>query len=119
MKLMDRPKEELAKMLDLPRWYEISDYGSKIAKRWQGTVKRADEEIPRLLARRGYWKTGTGDAEDRLSALIRINVELLKWIDRATFLTEYKFGLPRELIERELKELRKTLADMKKAKRRR
>lgn len=112
-------KEELAKMLDLPRWNEVSDYGRKIAKRWQGTVERADEEIPRLIARRGYWKTGTGDAEARLSALIRIDVELLKWIDKATFLTEYKFGLPRELIERELKELRKTLADMKKAQRRR
>ncbi|MCH8823189.1 MAG: hypothetical protein IH984_06730 [Planctomycetes bacterium] len=112
-------KDELANLLDLPRWNEVNDYGRKIAKRWTNTVEKAIDRIPRLLARRGYWKTGSGDAEVRIGALIRIDLELLKWIDVAPLIAEYKFGLPREIIERELKELRKTLADMKKAKRRR
>ncbi len=108
-------EEELAKLLDLPRWHEKSDYGRRIAKKWRDTVEKAKEEIPRLIARRGYWKT-SGGVEERIGALIQIDLALIRWIDRAPNLVG---GLSKEALEREVKELRKQLADIKRAQRRR
>ncbi|NNM26820.1 MAG: hypothetical protein HKO59_12690 [Phycisphaerales bacterium] len=104
---------ELAKLLDLPKWHEIDDYGRKLAEQWQATVKRAEEDIPRLIARRGYWKT-SGDAVERIGALIQIDKSLLRWIDRAPNVAAQRLGPnAREQIEREIAELRKQLADMR------
>ena len=110
-------EEDLAKLLDLPRWHEKSDYGRRIAKKWRGTVEKAKEEIPRLLARRGYWKS-SGSAEERIGALIQIDLALIRWIDRAPNVARGKLP-PKEFLEREVKELRKQLADLKRAQRRR
>ena len=110
-------QEDLAKLLDLPRWHEKSDYGRRIAKKWRDTAEKANEEIPRLIARRSYWKT-SGSAEERIGALIQINLELIRWIDRAPNVARGKLP-PKEFLEREVKELRKQLADMKRAQRRR
>jgi len=109
--------EQLAKLLDLPEWREISTYGRKIAKDWQDTANRATEEIQKLMARRGYWGT-SGDAVERIGKLIRIDEELLRWIDRAPNIAIYNFGLDKEQIQREIVELRKRLADIQRDQRR-
>ena len=108
-------EEDLAKLLDLPRWYEKSDYGRNIAKQWRQTAEKANEEIPRMIARRSYWKT-SGSVEERIGALIQIDLALIRWIERAPNLVG---GLSKEALEREVKELRKQLADIKRAQRRR
>lgn len=104
-------QEELAALLKLPRWREKSDYGREIAAKWQKTVDAAKKDIPRLIARRNYWKT-SGSVEERLGALIQIDKKLLRWIVRAPDLTAQR-GLDKRMLEREIEEIRKQLADMK------
>ena len=102
--------EELAKLLDLAEWREIDTYGRKIAKKWETTVEEAKEEIPRLLARRGML---TGTPEQRIGGLIRIYEELIKWIKKAPSIARNM--LPsKDTLEREIRELRKQLADLRK-----
>lgn len=102
--------EELAKLLDLAEWREIDTYGRKIAKGWKTTVENAKEEIPRLLARRNMV---TGTPEQRLGALIRINEALIKWIEKAPSITRTMIP-PKDFFVREIRELRKQLADLRK-----
>jgi len=106
-------EEDLAKLLDLPRWYEISDYGRKIAKKWQDTCERADKEIPRLIARLSYYKSA-GSTEEQIGARIQILEKLIKWWDRAPLIAAMKIGAPKEYLEREVEELRRALARMRK-----
>jgi len=102
--------EELAKLLDLAEWREIDTYGRKIAKKWETTVEEAKEEIPRLMARRGML---TGTPEQRIGGLIRIYEELIKWIKKAPSIARTMIP-PKDYFEREIRELRKQLADLRK-----
>lgn len=102
--------EELAKLLDLSEWREIDDYGRSISKGWNDTVKKAQEEIPRLMARRNMV---SGTAEQRLGAIIRIDEQLIKWIDKAPSIARGMIP-PKGFFEREIRELRKQLADLRK-----
>ncbi|MHC5002421.1 MAG: Clp protease/crotonase-like domain-containing protein [Planctomycetota bacterium] len=111
-------EEDFAKLLDLPKWHEVSDYGRQIAKDWQDTAERAKERIQRLIARRDYYKTGGTGAEERIGALIKINRELLQWWDRAPNVA--RMMLPGDnptdgkyLLEREIEELRRQLAALR------
>ena len=104
-------EEELAKLLDLPKWHEVSGYGRKLAKKWQDTVKQAEEEIPRLIIRRGYWKS-SGDEVERIGAMIQIDQRLIRWWDRCPNIAQ--MHLPeKRILEREIVEYRKTLADLR------
>ncbi len=103
--------EELAKLLDLAEWREIDTYGRKVAKDWKDLIKKAEEEIPRLLARRNML---TGTEEQRLGALIRIDEELIRWIDRAPSIARRIVPAPKDFFVREIRELRKQLADLRK-----
>ncbi len=109
-------EEDLASVLDLPKWYEIDDYGRRIAKDWQKTVERAEHDIPLLISRLSYWGTGSGDPVQILGKRIQIYQQLIRWHDRCPNVAES--SLPRkETLEREVKELRKQLADLKKRQR--
>ncbi|MEE9130946.1 MAG: hypothetical protein V3T84_13080 [Phycisphaerales bacterium] len=103
--------EELAELLHLGEWREIDTYGRSVAKDWQDTVKKAEEEIPRLLARRNMV---TGTPERRIGALIRIDEALIKWIDRAPAIAKRMIPASKDFLEREIRELRKQLADLRK-----
>ncbi len=102
---------ELAKLLDLPEWNEISDYGRKIAKDWYATVDKANGEVQRLMNRLQYAGTGSGDPAVMIGKRIQILQDILRWADRCPNCLQ---GLQREDLEREIRELRKELADMKK-----
>ncbi len=103
--------EELAELLDLAEWREIDTYGRSIAKQWQDTVEKAQEEIPRLLARRNIV---TGTPEQRIGALIRIDEALIRWIDRAPAIAKRMIPVSKDFLEREIRDLRKQLADLRK-----
>jgi hypothetical protein len=108
--------EELARLLDLKKWHEVSDHGRKIAKQWQETSERAKEEIQRLAARLEYWKIGGGNPEEILGARISILKKLIRWWDRAPNVAQMM--LPEKWqLERELAELMKQMADMQKNRR--
>jgi len=102
--------EDLAKLLDLPRWHEKSDYGRQIAAQWQRTVKQAKREIPRLLTRLNY-AGSAGGFEERIGAQIQIFNELIRWCERAELIALFNFGLDKAQLERQVEELRKQLAD--------
>jgi hypothetical protein len=104
-------EEELAKLLNLPKWHEVTDYGRKIAKEWQDTYAKAETEIPLLMARMQYLGSGTGT---QLEQQIRIVTEIIRWFDRCPNYMMYNFPYDKGTMERQLKELKKALADRKK-----
>ena len=104
-------EEELARLLHLPRWNEVTDYGRVIAKSWQATYKRAETEVPLLVQRRAYKKT-SGGVKERLGALISLNKQMIRWWDRCPNFMEGRYP-EKNTFERENVQLRKQLADIR------
>ena len=105
-------EEELAKFLQLPKWYEIDDYGRKIAEEWQETCEQAEKEIPRILARLQYKGSG-GDMRARLGAQINLLKQLVRWWDRCPNVVASKSIPPKEDLQRQIEEMRRQLARMR------
>jgi hypothetical protein len=112
-------EQEMADSLDLAEWNEISQYGREIAADWQSTVEDAKEDIQRQIARLEYYKTGGGDPKEVLGARIQILKKLIAYWNKAPNVC-YLMGLPeKSFFERQIAELRKQLADIRRAERRR
>ncbi len=108
-------EQELAELLDLGEWYEISDYGRRIAKDWQDLVKRGQHELRLLQERLSYAGTGSGDPVEILGNRIKIYEKFLRWKDRCPPCT---MGMPpKEDLKRQISEMRRDLANMKKRRR--
>ncbi len=108
-------EQELAELLDLGEWYEISDYGRRIAKDWQDLVERGQRELRLLQERLSYAGTGSGDPVEILGNRIKIYEKFLRWKDRCPPCT---MGMPpKEDIQRQISEMRRDLAKMKKRRR--
>jgi len=108
-------EQELAELLDLGEWYEISDYGRRIAKDWQDLVKRGQRELRLLQERLSYAGTGSGDPVEILGNRIKIYEKFLRWKDRCPPCT---MGMPpKENIKRQISEMRRELANLKKRRR--
>lgn len=105
-------KEELAKCLGLPEWYEVSDYGVRIGNAWHKLFKDCDEDVQKQMAR--FDMTRAGGTKEQLGVQIQIGEKLLSWYKRCPPCLELK-GIDSERIEKILKELRRRLADIKKA----
>ena len=114
-------KEELAQLLDMDEWREVNDSGQRIYDNWQKTVAKGREELPKLFARMNYKGTASGDPETMLAARIQLFERIIYWHDRCFPLCVYEIGLPqdRSILERELREMKKQLADMRRARRNR
>ena len=91
----------------------MTDYGRRIAKSWQTTYKRAETEVPLLVARRDYHKT-SGGVKERLGALISLNKKMIRWWDRCPNFMEGRYP-DKNTFERENVQLRKQLADIQRA----
>lgn len=107
-------EEELAKLLDLPAWHEVSDFGRRIHKEWNATIERARVEIPRLF---GEYQIIQGSSvasnAQKIRQAITLVEELIRWWDRCPNVCEYEFGIPpKDVLERQLRELKKQLADL-------
>lgn len=103
--------DDLAKLLDLPEWREISDYGRRLHDEWNELVDRAEREVPRLLAR--YERGTAGGTVENIRRRISIIQDILRWYDRAPTAMMYILGPDVDrYLERELEELRKQLADI-------
>jgi hypothetical protein len=109
--------EELAQLLQLPEWYEISDYGRKLHKDWQAAVKACKTEVPKIIARLDF-KNMTGAPEKVLGTRISLLNELKSWWDRCENVMMYEIGAPpKEQLDRYIREIQKQIADIKKARR--
>ncbi|MHC4218407.1 MAG: Clp protease/crotonase-like domain-containing protein [Planctomycetota bacterium] len=106
-------EEQLAELLDLPAWHEKSEYGRKISEDWVELVKKAQDECRRLNAQLSYLGTGSGDQVEIIGKRIQIFEKMIKWQDRAPNAVQGRVP-PKEQLKREIKELRRQLANMKK-----
>ena len=104
--------EQLAKLLNLPKWNEIDDYGRRIAKDWQRICDEAKAEIPLAAARYDYKDMGSGDPMVIIGTRIQIIEDLIRWWNRCPNVAQQMLP-PKEELERDVVQLRKTLADMK------
>ena len=112
-------KEELAKLLDMNEWVEVNDSGQRIYDRWQATVEKAQKELPMLWARWQYKGTASGDPQVRLQTQIRLLEQILAWYGRCYPVCVYEIGMPQdpEPLKRQLSEMKKQLADMRRNRR--
>ena len=112
----DKP-EDLAKLLDLPEWYEVDQFGREQCERWQDTVKRAEYEIPMLTARFQYKNAARGDPVERLGTQIQLLNDAIGWWRRAPQVARNMLP-PEDELERYIKQLRKWVSDIRRAQRR-
>jgi hypothetical protein len=103
-------EEELAALLQLPKWREVDDYGRRIAEDWQATIERADREIPRLIRDRQL-KNTAGTTVQRLGTLIQVNKKLIRWIEIAPMYCLTRLQ-PKEVLEQEIEQWRRELANL-------
>ncbi|MHC4082982.1 MAG: hypothetical protein ACYSU2_16850, partial [Planctomycetota bacterium] len=106
-------EEDLAKLLDLPAWHEKTDFGREISEKWVDMVEMAQRECRRLNAQLTYLGTGSGDQVEIIGKRIKIFEKMIQWQDRAPNAVRGMVP-PKEQLKREIKDLRKQLADMKK-----
>ncbi len=110
-------EEQLAELLDLPAWNEVSDYGRRIAADWQETVELANRELRLLSNRLEYAGSGSGNQVEIIGKRIKIFEKFIKWHDRCPNCMAMS-GLPtKETLQREIKDLRKQLSDLKRQRR--
>ncbi|MFG0328281.1 MAG: hypothetical protein ACF8PN_00125 [Phycisphaerales bacterium] len=100
-------EQELARMLNLDGWHEVSQDGREIQERWWALVDEANREIPRL-AQRYQYLLGRGGSERevrrQLGEAANTLRELIRWLQRdPAFADMYSFRI--QDLERELREI--------------
>lgn len=107
-------RAQLAKLLDLEEWHEMSDIGRRAYEEWKNTSERAEVEIPRIFGRlRIAQESSAADPVEKINRIIRLLEELVRWSKQAPNVA-YLNGLPSiEELERMIRELRKQLSDMR------
>jgi hypothetical protein len=111
-------EDELAKQLGLPEWKEASDAGRRMASSWQRLLERADQEVPKLVARMDFKGAGSGDPAAQLGAQIQVLEEILRWgnqLGEQVMMVQYgRYGIPpKEYLLREIEQRRKQLAEIR------
>ena len=105
--------EELAPLLGLKEWYEVSDYGVKMATAFQKLFEECEKDFQLQQQRMNIPRAG-GPAE-QIAAQIQIYEKILQWDKRCPPCISGQIGERGiEQIQKELKELRKQLSDLKK-----
>lgn len=100
--------EELAELLGLPQWHEISDYGREIAAEWKETHDRVTERLQKIQAELQY-KGSSGGPEVQLRTQIRLLEEVLRYAKQYPLLT---LGIDERALERQIEEMKRRLAMM-------
>jgi hypothetical protein len=106
--------EELAKLLGLKEWYEVSDYGVKMATNFQKLYEECEKDLQLQQQRLNIDRAG--GAEEQIAVQIQIMEKILAWHKRCKPCIEANLGPNAvEQIQKELKELRKRLGEMRQA----
>lgn len=104
-------EDELARLLNLDGWVEVSNEGREIMEAWWNTVETAETEIPRLLVtlqqNQGLLgSVGTDRGRRRLlgenAEIVR---ELIQWTRRCEPIATWNFGLRERDLQRQLREI--------------
>jgi hypothetical protein len=105
--------EELAPLLGLKEWYEISDYGVKIATAWEKLYEECQKDFAFQQKRLEIQRAG--GAEEQIAVQIQIMEKILDWNRRCKPCIEGQIGKQGvEGIEKEIKDLKKRLGEMRK-----
>ena len=105
--------EELAPLLGLKEWYEISDYGVKISAAWNKLYEDCEKDFAFQQQRLQIQRAG--GAEEQIAVEIQILEKILDWNRRCKPCIQGQIGEKGvEGVEKELKELRKRLGEMRK-----
>jgi hypothetical protein len=101
---------ELAPFLGLTEWYEISDYGVKMAGAWKKLYEECEKDLSLQMQRMEIPRAG-GQAE-QISVQIQILEKVVAWHKRCKPCVEGKVQI--EQVQKQLKEWRKQLGDLRK-----
>jgi hypothetical protein len=105
--------EELAPLLGLKEWYEISDYGVKISAAWNKLFEECEKDFAFQQQRLQIQRAG--GAEEQIAVQIQIMEKILDWNRRCKPCIEGQIGKQGvEGIEKEIKDLKKRLGEMRK-----
>lgn len=99
--------DELAVLLDMAEWHEISDEGRRIHRRWKDTVEACKEDVPRIL------RDLSIKPEDQQLVLLE---KLLRWYDRCEPVMLYELNGPgggKEELRRAIERLRRQRAQQR------
>ncbi len=111
-------EEELAKLLQLPEWKEASDVGRKIHADWQRTLKECEKAKPLLF--NDLQNPAGSDEIAQMGNQIKALTEIAKWYDRCYPMMVYEqpsLGPDKERVEDMIEDLRRRIADIKRAQR--
>ena len=104
---------ELAPLLGLKEWYEISDYGVKTAAAWKKLYEACDKDFK--LQQQLINIPQAGGAVEQITAKIQIFEKILAWNKKCKPCIEGQIGEQGvQGIEKELKDLRKQLVELRK-----
>ncbi len=115
--------EELAKLLGLPKWYEISDKGRELAEGWKQTFERLQEDFSDIQFTMNVTAGNAPDMMTSLSIQLRQIERIIRLHDRhprLTWLTFTRGNTPEEskrAWELVSEELRKQISDMRRRRR--
>jgi membrane-bound ClpP family serine protease len=102
--------EELAKLLDLPEWYEISDYGRRKADAWTKLFNECEKDVAYQLERTKIQRAG-GELE-QLQVQAESLRAIIKWSKRCK---ECTFSYDIEAIKKNLEQVEKRIGEIRKA----
>lgn len=104
-------EDELARLLNLDGWVEVSSEGREIMEAWWNTVETAETEIPRLLVtfQQNEGLLGSVGTERGRRRLLGENAEiireLIQWTRRCEPIATWNFGLRERELQRQLREI--------------
>jgi hypothetical protein len=105
--------EELAPLLGLKEWYEVSDYGVKIATAWQKLYEDCEKDF--ALQQQRLQIPRAGGPDEQLAVQVQIFEKILAWNKRCKPCIEGQIGPEGvEQLEKQLKDARKRLGELRK-----
>jgi membrane-bound ClpP family serine protease len=102
--------EELAKLLDLPEWYEVSDFGRRKAEAWTKLFNECEKDVAYQLERTKIQRAG-GELE-QLQVQAEALRAIIKWSKRCK---ECTFSYDMDAIKKNLEDVEKRIRDLRKA----
>jgi ATP-dependent protease ClpP protease subunit len=110
--------EELAKLLGMPRWVEIDDYGREIATDWAETYKRLQKEFAEIMYELQYKNQTIGDPMVVMNTQLQAMRKIVRYYDQYPRIAWLTFGgnspeQGKKLWEQRVEELRRAIARMR------
>lgn len=104
---------ELARLLDLPEWKELTDVGRRMHANHQRNIKLSETELPKLMARFEFKGEGSGDPAVVMGSRIQVLEELIRWWDRCAECCMMRGLPPKDELKFMIDQIRQQLGQMR------